>query len=55
MQKGLARVCTYLERKRTLMKAFIETLFAYCRLIWMFRQGSSNTQINHLHERALRI
>ena len=27
----------------------------YCPLIWMFCQRSSNTRINHLHERALRI
>ena len=55
--KALARVCTYLslERRRTLMKAFIESQFAYCPLIWMFCQRSSNTRINHLHERALRI
>ena len=55
--KALERVCTYLslERRRTLMKAFIESQFAYCPLIWMFCQRSSNTRINHLHERALRI
>ena len=29
--------------------------FAYCPLIWMFCQRSSNTQINHLNERVLRI
>ena len=54
--KALARVFTYLslERRRTLMKAFIESQFAYCPLIWMFCQRSSNTRINHLHERALR-
>ena len=55
--KVLARVCTYLslERRRTLMKAFIESQFAYCPLIWMFCQRSSNTGINHLRERALGI
>ena len=37
------------------MKAFIESQFAYCPLIWMFCQRSANTRINHLHERALRI
>ena len=37
------------------MKAFIESQFAYCPLIWMFCQRSSNIRINHLHERALRI
>ena len=55
--KALAGVCTYLslERRRTLMKAFIESQFAYCPLMWMFCQRSSNTRINRLHERALRI
>ena len=37
------------------MKAFTESQFLYCPLIWMFRQRFSNTQIDHLHERALRI
>ena len=36
------------------MKAFIESQFAYCPLIWMFCQRSSNIRINHPHERALR-
>ena len=55
--KALSIVCMYfsLKRRRTLMKAFIESQFAYCPLIWMFCQRSSNTRINHLHERALRI
>ena len=55
--KALARVCTYLslERRRTLMKAFIESQFAYCPSIWMFCQRSSNIRINPLHERTLRI
>ena len=37
------------------MKAFTESKFAYYPLIWMFCQRSSNTRINHLHERALRF
>ena len=55
--KALARVCTYLSlgRRRTLMKGFVESQSAYCPLIWMFCQRSSNARINHLHERALRI
>ena len=55
--KALATVCTYLslERKRTLMKAFLESQFVYCPLMWMFCKRSSNTRINHLHERALRM
>ena len=54
---ALAKVCTNLslERKRTLMKAFIESQLAYCPLIWMLCQRYSNTRINHVHERSLRI
>ena len=37
------------------MKAFTESQFTYCPLIWMFCQRSSNTRMNHLHERALRM
>ena len=44
-----------LEHRRTSMKAFIKSQFAYCPLIWMFFQRSTNTRINHLHERAVRI
>ena len=55
--KALARVCTYLslECRRKLMRAFVESQFSKCPLIWMFCQRSSNTRINHLRERALRI
>ena len=54
---ALARVCRYLsfEPRRTIMKAFNESQFAYCPLIWMFYQRSSNTRINHLRDRVLRI
>ena len=37
------------------VSTFIESQFAYCSLIWIFCQRSSNIRINHLHERALRI
>ena len=37
------------------MKAFIESQFAYCPLVWMFCSRSSNNCINNLHERVLRI
>ena len=36
------------------MKAFIESQFAYCPLIWMYCQRSSNNRINHLQERTYR-
>ena len=37
------------------MKAFIESQFGYCPLIWMFHSRGVNSKINHLHERSLRI
>ena len=43
-----------LEKRRTLMKAFIESQFNYCPLIWMLHSSTSNSKINHIHERALR-
>ena len=54
---ALARVCNILnqKRRRTLTKAFIESQFGYCPLIWMFCGRNLNNRINHLHERSLRI
>ena len=46
-------MCT--NKKRVLMKAFIESQFSYCPLIWMFHSRGVNNKINHLHERSLRI
>ena len=43
------------ERKRILMKAFIESQFSYCPLIWMFCSRKMNRKVNHIHERALRL
>ena len=37
------------------MKVFLESQIAYCPLISMFCQRSSNIRINHLHERVFRI
>ena len=37
------------------MKTFVESQFGYCPLIWMFHGRIVNKNINHLHERALRI
>ena len=36
------------------MKAFIESQFNYCSLIWMYSR-TLNNKIHHLHERALSI
>ena len=43
------------EKRRIIMKAFIESQFGYCPLVWMFHSRGSNNKINRIHERALRI
>ena len=54
---ALARVSHLMHQNklRLLMKAFIESQFSYCPLIWMFHSRILNNRINHLHERALRL
>ena len=44
-----------LDKHRMVMKAFIESWFNYCPLIWMFHSRTLNSKMNRLHERALRI
>ena len=41
-------------QRRNMMKAFIESLFGYFRLSWMFCGKQTNARINHIHETALR-
>ena len=43
-----------LQKRRTLMKAFIESQFNYFPLIWMLRSRTLNNKTNHIHERAFR-
>ena len=44
------------DKKRMTMKAFIESQFGYCPLVWMFHSRSlNNNKINRIHKRALRI
>ena len=52
----LTRVAKFLPFKkgRILFKAFIESQFKYCLLVWMFHGRQINDKINKLHERALR-
>ena len=54
---ALARISPYMDtiKLRKLMKAFIESQFGYCPLVWMFHNRTLNNRINRLHERALRI
>ena len=44
-----------LKCRRSLIKAFIESQFGYCPLVWMFCSRQEDNLINHLHEKALRI
>ena len=37
------------------MKALITSEFGYCPLVWMFHSRKLNSQIDKLHEMALRI
>ena len=44
-----------LEKKKTVMKAYIISQFGYCPLAWMFQSKDLNNKINSLYERTLRI
>ena len=42
-------------RKRKILGIVIRSHFSYCPVVWMFRSKQTNSMINNLHERALRI
>ena len=44
-----------LDKRKMLLKAFIESHFSYCQLIWMIYSRTLNNKINRLHEKALRM
>ena len=52
MQHALGRIATFMsfKKRRTLMKAFIESQFNYCTQIWMFHSRIMNKKINRYHE-----
>ena len=54
---ALARIAPFMDtnKKRTIMKAFLESQFSYCPLIWMLHSRGLNNKINCIRERALRI
>ena len=54
---ALARIAGILpfQKRRILLKTFIESQFSYCPLVWMFCSCKFNNKINRIHERALRI
>ena len=41
-----------LEKRRLIMKAFFNSQFGYCPLIWMFHSRTLNKRINQIYERA---
>ena len=43
------------EKKKLLMRVFIESQFSYCPLLWMFCSRKINRRINYIHERALKL
>ena len=54
---ALTRVAKFLpfKKRRILFKAFIESQFKYCPLVWVFHGRQINDKINKLHEKAPRI
>ena len=54
---ALARIARILpfQKRRIILKSFIESQFSYCPLVWMFCSRTLNRKINHIHERALRL
>ena len=54
---SLSRISNYLsfEKKRLLLKAFVELQFGYCPLTEMFHCRKANSKINNIHERSLSI
>ena len=53
----LSRITSYtsLNKRRLLMKTFVESQFNYQPLIWMFHYRRLNNKINNVHEKAFRI
>ena len=52
---ALSRVSSYLSTDKVILKAFIESQFGYCPLIWMFHSRALNHRINRIHEGALKL
>ena len=54
---ALVRLAPFMnvDKKRMIIKAFIESRFGYYPLLWMLHIRSLNNKINRIHERALRI
>ena len=54
---ALCRVSSFMStgQQRIIMKAFINSQFGYCPLVWMNHNRKINNRINRIHERAIRV
>ena len=54
---ALSRISHFMgiKQRQIIMKAFINSQFGYCPLVWMFHSRKLNNRINKIHERSLRI
>ena len=54
---ALARLSNYIDpiKSEILMNSFIRSQFNYCPLVWMFHDRATNSKLNRIHERALRL
>ena len=54
---ALSRISHFMgiKQRQIIMKAFINSQFGYCPLVWMFHSRKMNNRINKIHERSLRI
>ena len=54
---ALQRISNMLDtqKKNLLFNSIIKSQFSYCPLVWMFCSRRSNSLVNNVHERALRI
>ena len=42
-------------QKRLVLNSIVKSQFSYCPFVWMFCSRTSNSMINKVHERALRV
>ena len=54
---ALARLSNYIDpiKSEILMNSFIRSQFNYCPLVWLFHDRATNSKLNRIHERALRL
>ena len=52
---GRIVICMSFNKRRILMKTFIESQFNYWPQIWMFQSRIMNSKTNRIHEGALRL